>query len=87
MASTCTVNKGPRQIGTGSVTGGSTSLTSFTLTDSHYGTRAQGVFGRNVTICITQSGTHQGRTFNTRIAGDNGAGTLTLVDAVPFIGA
>lgn len=87
MASTCTVCKGTRQIGTGSVSDGSTSLTSFTLTDAHYGTKVHGVFGRNVTISITQSGTHLGRSFNTRITADNGSGTLTLLDSVPFVGA
>lgn len=87
MASTCTVHKGPRQIGTGSVTADSTSLTSFTLTDSVLNTKAQNVFGRHVTISITESGTHLGRTFNTKITADDGAGTLTLLDACPFVGA
>lgn len=87
MASTCTVNKGSRQIGTGSVSDGSTSLTSFTQTDAVYTTKASGVFGRNVTVVITESGTHLGRSFNTRITADNGSGTLTLLSACPFVGA
>lgn len=87
MASTCTVNKGTRQIGTGSVSDGSKSLTGFTLTDSVYNTTENGAFGRHVTICITQSGTHQARSYNTAIVTDNGAGTLTMLDACPFIGA
>jgi hypothetical protein len=87
MASTCTVNKGPRQIGTGSVSADSTSLTSFTLTDSVYNTRVHGTFGRNVTVTISQAGTHLGRSYNTRITNDNGSGTLTMLDACPFVGA
>ena len=86
MASACTVNKGSRKIGTGSVEAGSASLTSFTLTDSVYNTNING-FGRKVTISITEAGTHLGRSFETRIAADNGAGTLTLRDACPFVGA
>lgn len=87
MASTCTVNKGSRQIGTGSVAAASTSLTSFSLTDSVLNTKAQNVFGRHVTITITEAGTHLGRSFNTTITADNGSGTLTLLDACPFVGA
>ena len=87
MASTCKVMKGSRQIGTGSVTDGSTSLTSFTLTDAVYNTRVHGTFGRHVVICITESGTHLARSFPTRITADNGSGTLTLRDACPFVGA
>jgi len=87
MALTCTINKGTRQIGTGSVSGGSNAVSSFVLTDSVYGTKCEGVFGRNVTVCITQSGTHLGRTFQSRIVTDDGAGNLTLRDAVPYIEA
>lgn len=86
MASTCTINKGSRQIGTGSVSDGSASVTSFSLTDSVYNTNING-FGRKVTVTITQSGAHLGRSFQTRIQSDNGAGTLTLRDACPFVGA
>lgn len=87
MASTCKVMKGSRQIGTGSVADGSKSLTSFTLTDAVYDTTVHGVFGRNVVICITQAGDHLARTWRTRIVSDNGSGTLTLLDACPFVGA
>lgn len=86
MASTCTINKGSRQIGTGSVSADSASVTSFTLTDSVYNTTVNG-FGRKVTVSITQTGTHEGRSFETRIVSDNGAGTLTLRDPCPFVGA
>ena len=87
MASTCTINKGTRQIGTGSVSADSNAVSSFILTDAVYGTKCEGVFGRNVTVCITESGTHLGRTFQTRIVTDDGAGNLTLRDAIPFVGA
>lgn len=87
MASTCTINKGTRQIGTGSVEAGSASVTSFVLTDSVYNTRVHDVFGRNITVSITEAGTHLGRTFPSRILTDNGSGTLTLRDECPFVGA
>lgn len=87
MASTCTVMKGSRQIGTGSVADGSTSLTSFTKTDAVYDTTVHGIFGRNVVVCITQAGTHLARQFVTRIVSDNGAGTLVMRDACPFVGS
>lgn len=86
MASTCTINKGSRQIGTGSISAGSSSVTSFSLTDSVYNTNING-FGRKVTVTITEAGTHLGRSFQTRIVSDNGAGTLTLRHACPFVGA
>jgi hypothetical protein len=41
----------------------------------------------HVTVHVTQAGTHVGRTWYTRVLSDNGAGTLTLVDACPFVGA
>lgn len=86
MASTCAIFKGSRQIGTGSVTAGSAAVSSFAQTDNIYTTKLGG-FGRHVTVMVTQSGTHLGRTFNTRIVSDDGAGNLVLQDAVPFVGA
>lgn len=86
MASTCTIHKGTRQIGTGSVSAASKTVSSFVLTDKMYGTNING-FGRKVTVTITQAGMHLGRSFQTRIASDNGSGTLVLRDATPFIGA
>ena len=71
----------------GSVSAGSASLTSFTLTDAVLNTLAQNVFGRCVTICITQAGSLAGYTFNTKITADDGSGTLTLLDACPFVDA
>jgi hypothetical protein len=82
MASTCRINKGAQVLGTGSVTGGSASLTSFTFADG-----VTNVFPRYVAVTITEAGTHLARTFWTRVAADNGSGTLTLRDACPFVGA
>jgi hypothetical protein len=84
MALTCTINKGTRKIGTGSVAGGSANVSSFSQTDNMYTTKLRG-FGRHVTVSITQSGKHLGRSFNTRIVSDDGAGNLVLEDVCPFI--
>lgn len=86
MASTCAIYKGSRQIGTGSVSAASASVSSFSQTDNVYTTKIGG-FGRHVTVMITQVGTHLGRTFNTRIVSDDGAGNVVLQDLVPFVGA
>jgi len=85
MASTCAIYKGSRQIGTGSVSDGSATVSSFIQTDNIYTTKALGVWGRWVTVVITQSGTHLGRSFNSKIHSDDGAGTVTLRHACPFI--
>jgi hypothetical protein len=47
----------------------------------------QNVFGRHVTICITQAGSLAGYTYSTKIVSDNGSGTLTMLDGCPFVGA
>ena len=62
-------------------------LTSFTLTNAVLNAQAQNVFGRHVTICITQAGSLAGYTYSTKIFSDNGSGTLTMLDACPFVGA
>ena len=87
MASTCAIYKGSRKIGTGSVADGTTAVSSFVLTDSVYGTRVHNTFGRNVKVTITESGSHLGRSFDTRIISDDGAGNLVIRDATPFVGA
>ena len=63
---------------------GSTSLTSFTLTDAVLNTLAQNVFGRSVTICITQAGSLAGYSWNDRIVSDDGAGNIVLLNGCPF---
>lgn len=82
MASTCKITKSSQVLGTGSVSGGSGSVTSFTFSGG-----VSSVRGRFVCVEITQAGNHLARTFWTRVTADNGSGTLTLRDAVPFVGA
>jgi predicted O-methyltransferase YrrM len=82
MASTCKITKSSQVLGTGSVTGGTDSVTSFTFADG-----VSAIRGRYVCVEITQAGTHLARTFWTRVAADNGSGTLTLRHACPFVGA
>lgn len=82
MALTCAVYKGAQLLGTGSVADGSASLSSFTFSGG-----VTAIRGRYVGVTITQAGTHLARTFWTRITADNGAGTLTLRNACPFIEA
>lgn len=77
MATACRLNK--------VVSAGSTSITSFALLDDR-GTTVNG-FGRKVTVTITGAGTHLGRSYETRVVSDNGAGTVVLRDACPFVGA
>jgi predicted O-methyltransferase YrrM len=83
MASTCKLTKGSQVLGTGSVTGASASLTSWSATAA----QIPKIRGRFVCVEITQAGTHLARTFWTRVLDDNGSGTLTLRDACPFVGA
>lgn len=83
MASTVSLYKGPMLIGTGSASAGSTSITGYT--DAVTGKLKAN--GRRLAITVTQAGTHVGRTWVTRVLADNGAGTLTLRDACPFVGA
>ena len=79
MASTCDVYKGQVLLGAGSVEDGSTSLTSYSGTAP--------IDGRNVTVVITQAGTHAGKSIWTRILSGSGTATLTLRNSVPFVGA
>jgi hypothetical protein len=44
-------------------------------------------FHPHVTVHVTQAGTHVGRSWYTKIVDDNQAGTLTLRDACPYVGA
>lgn len=81
MASTCELYKGPVKIGSGSCAAGSASITSFSAAGNAIANR------RYLTIMVTQAGIHTGRSWSTRILADNGAGTLTLRDFCPFVGA
>lgn len=81
---TCDVYKNGTLLGAGSITSGSTSLTSFTVRNDGDTNDADALyFQRNVQVTMTSS-THLGSTFYTRIIADNGSGTLTLKDASPF---
>lgn len=79
MASTCSVYKHGILLGTGSVSAGSASLTSYS------GTAPRN--GRNVNVVVTQAGTHAGRSFAARILSGSGSSTLTLSEKCPFVGA
>lgn len=83
--STCDVYKGPIKLGSGSITSGATSITSYTSTDAKRNTMASKGFGENwmnVKVVITSS-THVGYSFETRITAD-GTTSLTLSDANPY---
>lgn len=74
--STCSVYKRPVLLGTGSITNGATSITSFTAATG-------AVIGRkNVQVMITSS-TDAGKVFNTPITVDGGT-TLTIARTNPY---
>lgn len=83
MASPCSIYKHRILLGTGNCSDGSTSITSFSAS-----TGAPSVVkGKNVQIVVTEDGTHKGRSWAARVTDNNGAGTLTLSSACPFVGA
>lgn len=75
--STCKVYKNGIELGSGSITNGAASITSYSATAS----RRTGT-GRNVQVAITSS-THAGQSFRTRIVNDGGS-TLTIADKNPY---
>jgi len=79
MASTCALYKHGIQLGTGSCSDGSASITSYSGT-------APGP-GRNVQVVVTQAGTHSGRSWNARVTAGSGGATLTLSEKCPYVGA
>jgi hypothetical protein len=101
MASTVDLYIGPIKIGSGSAAAASASISSFTDNAAFHsvlsnawkasvpGHTSGEAFTRHphVTILVTQAGTHVGRSWYTKILSDNGAGTLTVRDACPFVGA
>jgi hypothetical protein len=97
MASTVDLYIGGIKIGSGSATDGSASITGYSDTSgvddrwtASVSTQSSGAgFDRHphVSVQVTQAGTHVGRTWYTKITADNGAGTLTLRDKCPFVGA
>ena len=81
MATNCSVYKHGILVGTGSLTDGSATLSSWSATAN-----TPPVARRSVQILVTGAGNSIGKTFNTRVLTDNGA-TLTLQDKCPFVGA
>lgn len=79
MASTCAVYKTGQLLGTASTTDGSTSISSYS------GDAPQNL--RNVTIVVTEAGTHVGRSWNTSVQSGSGTATLVVRDGCPFVGA
>ena len=84
MASTCELYKGSIRLGAGSCAAASASITSWVVQAGYSG---KPVLQRNVTIAVTEAGTHVGRTWRARVIADNGSGTLTLSEPCPFVGA
>ena len=79
MASTCDFYKGPNKLGSGTCAAGSASVTSYTANLSRTCAR------KNITVVITQAGTHAGRSWRTRVLSEGS--TCTLADACPYVGA
>lgn len=84
MASTCQIYKGPILLGSGTIMANGFTVTSWVVDAAFKG---KPILRRNVSVTNTQAGTHQGRTWRTRVVADNGSGTLTLADACPHVGA
>jgi len=83
--STCDVYKGPIKLGSGSIAGAATSITSYTSTNGKRNCMANLGFGEgwmNVRVTITSS-THAGYSFETRVLTDGGT-SLTIADANPY---
>lgn len=83
MASTCSIYKHGILLGTGSCSDGSASITSFTASSG----APSLVKGKNIEVVVTQAGTHSGRSWESCVAANNGAGTITLDSACPYVGA
>ena len=87
MASTCDIYKGGIKLGSGTCAAGSTDISSYTANNS--GGLANDVSRvcarKNVTVVVTQAGTHVGRSWRTRVLTEGA--TTVLKDACPFVGA
>lgn len=77
MAHSVTVYKNGIELGSGSATHGSTSITGYTATLDRICER------RNCQITITD-GDHAGATWFSRVLDDDGAGNLTIAEPCPF---
>jgi hypothetical protein len=81
---TVIIYKNGRRLGTGSMANGAFSVTSWTARDDGLASDvAHVVVRKNVQVAVTSS-THAGSSFYTRCTADNGSGTLTLMNAMPF---
>ena len=87
MASSCDIYKGGIKLGSGTCAAGSANITSYTgfIGDNLAHDVARTCARRNVTVVITQVGSHQGKSWRTRVLTE--AATTVLKDACPFIGA
>lgn len=87
MASTCDVYKGGIKLGSGSCAAASATISSYTANNSGgLGGDVNRVANRrNVTIVVTEAGTHAGRSWNARVLTEGA--TLTLSEVCPFVGA
>lgn len=84
MASTVELYKGPIRLGAGVAAAASFNITSWVVQSGFSG---PAILNRNVSVTVTQAGTHAGRTYRARVTADNGSGTLTLNHRCPFVGA
>jgi hypothetical protein len=74
----CTVYKNGLNLGTGAITNGATSVTSWTpVAAAALHPHGAAFVGRNVEIMMTSS-TDAGKVMRARITADNGSGTLTV---------
>lgn len=86
MASTVAIYKHGILMGTGSCTGGSASITSFSKT-AETASRNRECVRRNCQITVTEAGVYAGLSWNARVTADNGSGTLTLSEPCPYTNA
>lgn len=63
-------------LGTGSLT--TTSITSYSGAEPTW-------IPSRVQVTITEAGLTLGRSYNTKVTASNGAGTITLLDPVPYV--
>jgi len=87
MASTCDVYKGGIKLGSGTCSGGSASLTSYTANNSGGlgGDVNRVAARRNVWVVVTQAGVYAGMSWLTNMLVEGS--TCTLKDACPFTNA
>ncbi len=87
MASSCDIYKEGIKKGSGTCTGGSASITSYTANDSGGLTNdvARHCARQNVQVVVTEAGSYAGRSWNTRVLTEGA--TTTLADKCPYTNA